>query len=76
MTSSFEFTYERESDSAYLEIASDVTDGDAVEQVVIERAGQGDVIIDFDALGRILGVEVIGARSLFSARTLSKASPQ
>jgi uncharacterized protein YuzE len=76
LKSSFDFTYEQESDSAYLAIHPDVRDGDAVEQVLIERAGQGDIIIDFDTRGRILGVEVIGARSLFSARTLANASPQ
>ncbi|MFI5959261.1 DUF2283 domain-containing protein [Cryptosporangium sp. NPDC051539] len=57
-------TVDEEADAAYVEIADDVQDGEAVEQVVIDRPGHGDVVLDFDAAGHLLGVEIIGASRL------------
>jgi len=54
-------TYDSDADAAYLAIGDEVADGSAVENVVIERPGRGDIVLDFDADGRLLGVEVIGA---------------
>ena len=51
-------TYDDEVDAAYLEL-EDIADGTAVENVAVERPGRGDIILDFDADGRLLGVEVI-----------------
>jgi uncharacterized protein YuzE len=53
-------TYDDEANAAYLEL-EDITEGTAVENVVVERPGRGDIVLDFDADGRLLGVEVIGA---------------
>ena len=67
-------TYDSDADAAYLAIGDEVADGSAVENVVIERPGRGDIVLDFDADGRLLGVEVIGASVPrgFSARLLSR----
>jgi uncharacterized protein YuzE len=46
---------------------------EAVEQVVIERPGRGDVVLDFDAEGRLLGVEIIGATALLRSSVLAAA---
>jgi uncharacterized protein YuzE len=46
-----------------------------VESVVIERSGRGDIVLDFDADGRLLGVEVIGAAELLHATVLDAADP-
>jgi uncharacterized protein YuzE len=51
----------------------EVAEGSAVENVVIERPGQGDIVLDFDADGRLLGVEVIGAAELLHATVLDAA---
>ncbi|MFD0349815.1 DUF2283 domain-containing protein [Kitasatospora aburaviensis] len=39
--------------------------GEAVEQVVVDDVpGPGELVLDFDASGRILAIEVIGASRL------------
>lgn len=66
-------SYDSEANAAYLTIEQHITDGSAIENVVVERPGQGDIVLDFDADGRLLGVEVIGARELLSADVLATA---
>jgi uncharacterized protein YuzE len=66
-------TVDVEVDAAYVQIADDVRDGEAVEQVVIDRPGRGDVVLDFDAAGHLLGVEVIGASGLLRGSVLAAA---
>ena len=56
--------YASDAHAAYLAIEDDVADGSAVENVVIERPGRGDIVPDFDADGRLLAVELIGATGL------------
>jgi uncharacterized protein YuzE len=68
------FTYDQDSDCAYFELAPSVADGNAVEQVVVEREGRGDIVLDFDSAGRLLGVEIVGALALLTAETLETAS--
>ncbi|MFD1364960.1 DUF2283 domain-containing protein [Actinoplanes sichuanensis] len=66
-------SYDSEANAAYLTIEQKILDGSAIENVVVERPGQGDIVLDFDADGRLLGVEVIGARELLSADVLATA---
>ncbi|TQS41034.1 DUF2283 domain-containing protein [Cryptosporangium phraense] len=66
-------TVDLEADAAYVEIADDVKDGEAVEQVVIDRPGRGDVVLDFDVDGHLLGVEIIGAAGLLRRSVLVAA---
>lgn len=66
-------SYDSEANAAYLTIEQDIPGGSAIENVVVERPGQGDIVLDFDANGRLLGVEVIGARELLSADVLATA---
>lgn len=66
-------TYDSEANAAYFPIGDDVADGSAVENVVVERPGRGDIVLDFDADGRLLGVEVIGATELLHATVLERA---
>jgi uncharacterized protein YuzE len=65
-------TYDDEADAAYLEL-EDIAEGTAVENVVVERPGRGDIVLDFDAAGRLLGVEVIGATGLLRPTALDAA---
>jgi uncharacterized protein YuzE len=51
-------TYDGDADAAYL---------------VIERPGGGDIVLDFDADGRLLGVEVIGATGLLRPAAVAAA---
>ncbi|HWS35091.1 MAG TPA: DUF2283 domain-containing protein [Actinoplanes sp.] len=66
-------THDREANAAYLAVERVVPDGAAVENVVVERPGRGDIVLDFDADGRLLGVEVIGADMLLSPAVLAAA---
>jgi uncharacterized protein YuzE len=66
-------SYDSEANAAYLAIEDDIPNGSATENVVVERAGRGDIVLDFGADGRLLGVEVIGARELLGATVLMTA---
>jgi uncharacterized protein YuzE len=68
-------TYDDKANAAYLELEDGVAEGSAVENVVVERPGQGDIVLDFDADGRLLGVEVIGATVLLRTTVLDAADP-
>jgi uncharacterized protein YuzE len=68
-------TFDSQADAAYLAVAPHIRAGSAVENVVVERDGRGDIVLDFDADGRLLGVEVIGASALLSAAVLAAADP-
>ncbi|WP_248958637.1 DUF2283 domain-containing protein [Sphaerisporangium perillae] len=59
-----EIEYDHEVDAAYSYIVDAIADGEAVEQVVVERPGSGDIVLDFDRDGHLLGVEIIGANRL------------
>lgn len=65
-------TYEDEANAAYLEL-EDIVDGTAVENVVVERPGRGDIVLDFDTDGRLLGVEIVGATALLRTTALDAA---
>ena len=67
-------TYDDEANAAYVELEDDATVGSAVENIVVERPGRGDIVLDFDAEGRLLGVEVIGARELLRTAVLNAAN--
>ena len=62
-----------EADAAYLSITDPEEGGAAVEQVVVGREGRGDIVLDFNAAGRLLGVEVVGASALLRPDTLAGA---
>jgi uncharacterized protein YuzE len=66
-------TYDGEANAAYLELEDDVGEGAAAENVVVERPGRGDIVLDFDADGRLLGVEIIGATALLRTTVLDAA---
>jgi uncharacterized protein YuzE len=66
-------TYDSEANAVYFSIQDDIIEGSAVENFVVERPDQGDIILDFDADGRLLGVEVIGATDLLHAAVLLAA---
>jgi uncharacterized protein YuzE len=68
-------TFDRDADAAYLAVEPDIRAGSAVENVVVERHGRGDIVLDFDDGGRLLGVEIIGASALLSAAVLAAADP-
>lgn len=62
---SLRLTWDGEADAGYLSL-TEIADGDAVSQRVIENPvqGLGDVVLDFDREGRLLGVEFLDRRLL------------
>ncbi|GAA0305165.1 DUF2283 domain-containing protein [Kineococcus aurantiacus] len=54
-------TWDADVDAAYIDLSGDCTDP-ALKQVVVDTGSdEYEVILDFSAAGRLLGVEVIGA---------------
>jgi uncharacterized protein YuzE len=66
-------SYDSETNAAYLAIEHDIPSGSATENVLVERAGRGDIVLDFSSAGHLLGVEIISARELLGAAVLSAA---
>jgi uncharacterized protein YuzE len=62
--------YDPEADAAYVYLIDHIEPGEAVRQEVVLDGG---VVLDLDSKGRLLGVEVVYARSLLRAETLDAA---
>lgn len=67
-------TFDAEADAAYFPLAPTITAGEAMRNIVVERPG-GTIVLDFDASEHLLGVEVVGARSLLTQATIDRLSP-
>ncbi|GAA2514402.1 DUF2283 domain-containing protein [Streptomyces gobitricini] len=69
-----QITHDRENDTAYVSLAARVPDGAAVRQVTVAGPGGGtELTLDFDGAGRLLGIEVLGARAGLTAEVLGPA---
>ncbi|MCM3615377.1 DUF2283 domain-containing protein [Microbacterium enclense] len=69
-------TYDADADAAYIAVVDDVPAGAATQQVhsISTPGGRGEVVLDFDAHDRLLGVEVLGARAVLAPEVLDIAS--
>lgn len=69
-------TYDADADAAYIAVVDDVPAGAATQQVhsIATPGGRGEVVLDFDAHDRLLGVEVLGARAVLAPEVLNIAS--
>lgn len=70
-------TFDADLDAAYVYIADPIGRGEAFTQVWVKskRIRGGDIILDLDREGRLLGVELLGAEALLRPDTLAEASP-
>jgi uncharacterized protein YuzE len=66
------FTLDPSVDAVYVPVAPSIGAGESVENVVIERPA-GTIVLDFDAQGRLVGVEILGASALLTPLTLADA---
>ena len=67
-------TYDASVDAAYIYIVDHIGAGAVRETLPCEPAGCKSVFnLDFDASGRLLGIEVLGARAILPADVLNKA---
>ena len=61
-------TYDPAADAAYVYLC-EIVPGEAVKQKIIGVGERGEIILDFDRKGRLLGIEILGA-SLISPEAL------
>jgi len=68
-------SYDRSGDAAYIRVVDPVGAGASVKQVVVPSDAQegAQFILDFDADGSLLGVEVLGASQGMRAESLASA---
>ena len=64
-------TYDRSADAEYFDISPRTRKDEAVRQDV--HGIDGEIILDFDKEGRLLGIEILGAKSLLRRSTLKRA---
>ncbi|MCX4688723.1 DUF2283 domain-containing protein [Kitasatospora purpeofusca] len=66
-------TYDAEADAAKLYLVDEMRAGEATTQVVVDvPEGVGEIVLDFDSAGKLLGVEVLGASHLLRDSLIAK----
>ncbi|WP_435081616.1 DUF2283 domain-containing protein [Clavibacter michiganensis] len=68
-------TYDAVADAAYIALAGPIGDGEATTTIpaIATPGDRGDVALDFDADGRLLGIEVLHASAVLPAAALADA---
>ena len=68
-------TYDAVADAAYIALEGPVGDGEVAAQIhsLLTPGDRGEVALDFDADGRLLGIEVLHASAVLPAAVLAEA---
>lgn len=66
-------TFDAQADAAYITLVPKIEPGSSVRNIEAQGVKGGSVILDLDATGKLLGIEVIGARRLLHATFLAEA---
>ncbi|OUE24170.1 DUF2283 domain-containing protein [Clavibacter michiganensis] len=68
-------TYDAAADAAYVELADPIAPGEVASQIhsLVTPGDRGEVALDFDADGRLLGIEVLHASAVLPAAVLAEA---
>jgi uncharacterized protein YuzE len=67
-------TYDPEADATYIYVVDRIADGEVKQTYPCEPDGiNGSINLDFDASGRLLGIEILGAKAVLRAEILRKA---
>jgi len=67
-------THDAEADAAYAYLVEEINRGDAAfSRVANVRMDQAALTVDFDADGRVVGIEVLGASRVLRQETISAA---
>lgn len=68
--------YDPDVDAAYIPVGRDVRPGEASAQVAQIRnpRGEGEIILDFDDAGHLVGIELLQASRLLRAEDLNAAT--
>jgi uncharacterized protein YuzE len=68
-------TYDATADAAYVSLVDTIGEGEAATQIhsITTPGDRGEVALDFDADGRLLGIEVLHASAVLPAAVLAGA---
>jgi uncharacterized protein YuzE len=68
-------TYDATADAAYVSLVDTIGEGEAATQIhsITTPGDRGEVALDFDADGRLLGIEVLHASAVLPAAVLADA---
>lgn len=74
---SMRITYDSEAGAAYIYVVDPIGAGEAVTQQhsITTPDPDGEIILDFDADGKLLGIEVLDAERVLRTDTLKAAGP-
>ena len=61
--------YDKEADAAYIYLAGDIKEGGAKKTIELND----NILLDFDAEGKLIGVEVLDASKVLNKKTLSES---
>lgn len=69
-------TYDEQANAAYVMLVQAIEPGESVNQLHSFQTpgGKGELILDFDSDGRILGLEILGARQVLRPDVLKQAA--
>jgi uncharacterized protein YuzE len=69
-------TYDSEANAAYIYLVTQIAPGEASEQVdeIETPGGKGEIILDFDSSGRLLGIEVLNAKDVLPTEVIEGAT--
>ena len=69
------FNFDAQADAAYLKLLDGVT-GRSSDQRSIAVPDRGEIVLDFNLEGHLVGIEVIGARELLPPELLGSGGSQ
>jgi uncharacterized protein YuzE len=72
-----QITYDSQADAAYIRLGGPIASGEATQQLhsIVVPGGGGEIILDFNDAGHLLGVEVLGASAVLSPDVIAAAVP-
>lgn len=75
MTASISVTFDPTANAAYVTLGEALRSEQSAAQHVVDlpAGAPGEVILDFDNAGRLIGVEVLGAREMLRPEVIAKA---
>ncbi|MBD8045371.1 DUF2283 domain-containing protein [Arthrobacter sp. Sa2BUA2] len=69
-------TYDPDVDAAYIQLADQILPGQSAEQIhsIVTPGGNGELTLDFDAGGRLLGIEILRAQAVLPGSVIQSAT--
>lgn len=69
-------TYDPDANAAYIQLVDQIRPGEASQQVhsIQTPGGKGEIILDFDTTGHLLGIEVLNAQEILPPQVVRDAA--